>query len=73
MAYCVYEDGQWTSPEVIEGYVSYGKVQVAVQKGLLPEQFHLLLPLGNGGVLHLRSEIELKMAPLKVQAKTIRR
>ncbi len=73
VAYCVYEDGQWTAPEVIEGYVSYGKVQVAVQKGLLPEQFHLLLPLGNGGVLHLRSELELKMAPLKVQAKTIRR
>jgi hypothetical protein len=66
VAYCVFEDGNWSPPQVVEGFAVYGDVQAVVQPGL-PDQIHLLLVNAHGGVNHLHTSFEVKMAPLKVK------
>ncbi len=71
VAYCYLENGRWSVPVVVEGYVAYGKPQVTVQPGVV-DQIHLLLPTINS-VLHMQTELEIKLAPVKMETKTLRR
>lgn len=71
VAYCVFENGRWSEPTAVEGYVAYGKPQVTVQPGVV-DQIHLFLPTIKT-VLHMQTELEVKMAPVKMQTKTLRR
>lgn len=70
VAYCVLEDGSWSAPVVIEGYVVYGEPVATVQPGL-PEQIHLLLP-APAAVQHLATNLEVKLAPMKLQQRQLK-
>jgi len=65
LAYCEYADGRWDAPTALEGYVCYGNPAAAVEPGA-PQQIHLLLP-SRVGILHLQTQDEMKIAPVRMK------